>query len=100
MTIATYIVPAPPTPYTHATLPSSAHRETGWARALRELLVRHGGTPIHDALVAEFEAPTTCAQTWGHFVGHVPPFVSHTHGCHHPDGHPGRHVCRCRSWRA
>jgi hypothetical protein len=43
------------TPYLAAVLPSSAHRETAWARALRDGLNRYGPTPIHDALVAEFE---------------------------------------------
>lgn len=23
----------------------------------------------------------------------------HLHECRHPDDHPGRHVCRCRSWQ-
>ena len=23
----------------------------------------------------------------------------HLHECRHGDGHPGRHVCRCRSWQ-
>ena len=36
-----------------ATLPSSAARETVWARALRIGLYRHGATPLYDAVVAE-----------------------------------------------
>lgn len=34
-----------------ATLPSSAHRETPWARALHDGWRRHGPTPIYDEVV-------------------------------------------------
>ena len=38
---------------TVATIPSSAARETVWARALRDGLERHGPTPTFWAVVAD-----------------------------------------------
>lgn len=35
------------------TIPTSAARETPWARALRDALERHGPTPTFDAVAAD-----------------------------------------------
>jgi hypothetical protein len=49
-------------PYVVATLPSSAHRETPWARALHDGWRRHGPTPLYDEVVAALGPLPECSE--------------------------------------
>jgi hypothetical protein len=79
-----------------AELPTSAHRETVWARALRDGLYRHGPTPTYDALAPMLEPLEEPAVEQPHNIAEPGTWAVVEAGCvhdptrrpwvHHPDG--------------